>query len=80
MKGLKDIMFEGRKEDMPDEVYQKKAKREGYESMKNMDQELEEREHNVNMQFASGDQVISMLGPLMQGANLDIGEKLLSLF
>jgi hypothetical protein len=72
-------MFEGRKEDMPDEVYQKKAKREGYESMKQMDQELEKDEYNCNMQLASGDQVISMLGPLMQGANLDFGQKLLSL-
>jgi hypothetical protein len=79
MEGLKDIMFDGRKEDMPAEVYQKKAKREGYESVKHMDRELEEGEYNCNMQSASGDQVISMLGPLMQGANLDIDQKLLSL-
>lgn len=76
LKGLQDIMFDHRKENLPQDVYQKKVDRDGYVNMSRVDSG---GENCGSVGVGTGHQVMNMLGPLMFGAHADGGGKLVSL-
>ena len=73
MKGLQNIMFDGRRENLPIDAYLKKVDRDGYVSNPNPNSD------SKSDGVGTGGQVMNMLGPLMLGAHADEGGKLVSL-